>query len=54
MMTVKSVIIKLAKEQIPTSYYFKLAKEIFIFLIKYFKLPDQKVREVIYKYYYNL
>ena len=39
-MTVKLAIIKLAKEQIPTFYYSKLAKEIFIFLIKYFKLLD--------------
>ena len=53
-MTVKLVIIKLAKEQIPISYYSKSAKEIFIFLIKYFKLPDQEVREIIHKYYYNL
>ena len=45
---------KLVKEQIPTSYYFKSAKEIFIFLTKHFKLPDQKVREIIYKRYYNL
>ena len=38
--TVKLTIIKFAKEQIPISYYFKLVKEIFIFLIKHFKLPD--------------
>ena len=38
--TVKSAIIKSAKEQIPISHYFKLVKKIFIFLTKYFKLPD--------------
>ena len=54
MMTVKLAIIKLVKKQIPTSYYSKSVKEIFIFLIKYFKLPDQEVREIIYKHYYNL
>ena len=53
-MTIKLAIIKLVKEQIPTSYYFKLVKKIFIFLIKYFKLPDQKVKKIIYKHYYNL
>ena len=40
MMTLKLVIIKFIKEFIPTSYYSKLAKEIFIFLSKYFKLPN--------------
>ena len=40
MMTVKLAIMKSAKDFIPISYYLKLAKEIFIFLIKYFKLPD--------------
>ena len=40
MMMVKLAIMKSAKEQIPISYYFKLAKEIFVFLIKYFKLFD--------------
>ena len=53
-MTVKLIIIKLVKEQIPTSYYSKLVKKIFIFLTKYFKLPDQEIREMIYKRYYNL
>ena len=53
-MTVKLTIIKLAKEQIPTSHYFKSAKEIFIFLTKHFKLPDQEVREMIHKHYHNL
>ena len=51
---IKSTIIKFTKEQIPTSYYFKLVKEIFIFLIKYFKLPAQKFKKKTYKYYYNL
>ena len=51
---VKSTIIKLAKEQIPTSHHSKSVKKIFIFLTKYFKLPDQKVREIIHKHYYNL
>ena len=52
--TVKLTIIKLVKEQIPISHYSKSAKEIFIFLIKYFKLPDQEVKEIIYKHYYSL
>ena len=54
MMTLKSAIMKFIKEFIPTSYYSKSAKEIFIFLSKYFKLPDQEVKEIIHKYYYNL
>ena len=54
MMTLKLAITKSVKEFIPTSYYSKSAKEIFIFLSKYFKLPNQEVREIIYKYYYNL
>ena len=52
--TIKSIIIKFIKEQISISYYFKLAKKIFLFLIKYFKLPDQKIKKTIYKYYCNL
>ena len=39
-MIVKSAIIKFIKDFIPISHYSKLVKEIFIFLIKYFKLPN--------------
>ena len=38
--TVKLTMMKSAKDFIPTSYHLKSAKKIFIFLIKYFKLPD--------------
>ena len=38
--TVKLTIIKFAKDFIPISYYSKSAKKIFVFLIKYFKLPN--------------
>ena len=54
MMTLKLTMTKFVKEFIPTSYYLKSAKEIFIFLSKHFKLPNQKVKKIIYKYYYNL
>ena len=40
MMTLKLAMMKSVKEFIPTSYYLKLAKKIFIFLSKHFKLPD--------------
>ena len=52
-MTVKLAITKFIKDFIPISHHSKSVKEIFIFLIKYFKLPNQEVREIIHKYYYN-
>ena len=52
--TVKLAIIKSARDFISIFYHSKSAKKIFIFLIKHFKLPNQEVREIIYKYYYNL
>ena len=54
MMTLKSAMMKSVKEFIPTSHYSKSAKEIFVFLSKYFKLPDQEVREMIHERYCNL
>ena len=48
MIPIKLAIIKSTKDLIFIFHYLKLVKEIFIFLTKYFKLPDQKVKEIIY------